>query len=269
MGNKRRLLPQLLPLIPSVEGRFVDLFAGTGCVAVNARAGRKIVNDANPYLTGLLRAIRDTDPDSFVRQVYGLISEYDLDNLNESKFYTLRDRYNTNHDPVVLYTLGLFAINSLFRFNSRGEYNAPKAPGPRQYANKLDCLPGYRQGLQQVRITTLDYRNIDLNVFTPHDFVYLDPPYENTAAPYNTMWNIEDANRVRDLADRLNQHNIGFGYSNLLVSKNQTNVSLKTWAKTHNYKVYRLERNYSNCFKTRKTYPTDQEIYVTNRPPTR
>lgn len=78
------------------------------------------MNDANPYLTGLLRAIRDTDPDSFVQQVYGLISEYDLDNLNESKFYTLRDRYNTGHDPVVLYTLLLFAINSLFRFNSRG-----------------------------------------------------------------------------------------------------------------------------------------------------
>lgn len=267
MGNKRRLLPQLLPLIPPVTGRFIDLFAGTGCVAVNVRAGRKIVNDTSPYLTGLLRAIRDIDPDSFVQQVYGLIDEYSLDSPDESRFYALRDRYNTNHDPVALYTLGLFAINSLFRFNSRGEYNAPKAPGARQYANKLDCLPGYHQALQQVSITGLDYRSIDLDVFTPQDFVYLDPPYENTTAPYNTMWNIEDANRVRGLADRLNQHNIGFGYSNLLVSKNQTNVSLKTWTETHNYKVYRLERNYSNCFKTRKTYPADQEIYVTNRPP--
>lgn len=267
MGNKRRLLPQLLPLIPPVPGRFVDLFAGTGCVAVNVRAGRKIVNDTSPYLTGLLRAIRDIDPDSFVRQVYGFIGEYDLDNLNESKFYTLRDRYNTDHDPVVLYTLGLFAINSLFRFNGRGEYNAAKAPGLRQYANKLACLPGYHQALLRVRVTTLDYRDIDLNVFTPHDFVYLDPPYENTTAPYNTTWSIEDANRVRGLADRLDRHNIGFGYSNLLVSKNQTNVSLKTWTETHNYKVFRLEKNYSNCFKTRKTYPADQEIYVTNRPP--
>ena len=236
---------------------------------MNVRAGRKIVNDANPYLTGLLRTIRDIDPDSFVRQVYCLIGEYSLDNPDESKFYTLRDRYNTDHDPVVLYTLGLFAINSLFRFNSRGEYNAPKAPGTRQYASKLACLPGYHQALQQVRITTLDYRNIDLNVFTPHDFVYLDPPYENTDAPYSTMWNIKDANRVRDLADRLNQHNIGFGYSNLLVSKNKTNASLKTWAETHNYTIYRLEKSYSNCFKTRKTYLADQEIYVTNRPPTR
>lgn len=256
MGNKRRLLPQLLPLIPSVEGRFVDLFAGTGCVAVNVRAGRKIVNDASPYLTGLLRAIRDTDPDSFVQQVYGLIDEYSLDTPDRSKFYTLRDRYNTNHDPVALYTLLLFAINSLFRFNSRGEYNAPKAPGPRQYANKLDCLPGYRQGLQQVRVTGLDYRNIDLNVFTPQDFVYLDPPYENTAAPYNTTWGIEDANRVRDLADRLNQHNIGFGYSNLLASKNQTNASLKNWTETHNYKVYRLEKTTVTVSKHEK--PTRQ-----------
>lgn len=269
MGNKRRLLPQLLPLIPSTAGRFVDLFAGTGCVAVNVRAGRRIVNDVSPYLTGLLQAIRNTDPNSFVRQVYGFIDEYSLDSLDESKYYALRDRYNTGHDPVALYTLGLFAINSLFRFNSRGEYNAPKAPGTRQYANKLACLPEYHRGLQQVRITGLDYRSIDLDVFTPQDFVYLDPPYENTAAPYNTTWTIKDANRVRDLADRLNQQHVGFGYSNLLVSKNQTNASLKTWAKTHNYTIYKLEKSYRNCFKTRKNYLADQEIYVTNRPPTR
>lgn len=253
--------------MPPVEGRFVDLFAGTGCVAVNVRAGRKIVNDTSPSLTGLLRAIRDTAPNSFVQQVYGLIGEYSLDSPDESRFYSLRDRYNLGHDPVVLYTLGLFAINSLFRFNSRGEYNAPKAPGPRQYANKLGCLSDYHQGLQQVRITGLDYRNIDLDILAPHDFVYLDPPYENTAAPYNTMWSIKDADRVRDLADRLNQHNIGFGYSNLLASKNQKNVSLETWVETRGYTMCRLEKNYSNCFKTRKDYLPDQEIYVTNRPP--
>lgn len=242
MGSKQRLLPQLLPLIPSVEGRFVDLFGGTGSVAVNVRAGRKIVNDTSPYLTGLLRAIRDTTPDSFVRQVYGLIGEYSLGGPDESRFYNLRDRYNTDHDPIVLYTLGLFAINSLFRFNSRGEYNAPKAPGPRQYANKLACLPDYHQALQQAHITGLDYRSIDLNVLTPQDFAYLDPPYENTTAPYNTTWSIKDANQVRDLADRLNQHNIGFGYSNLLACKNQTNTHLKTWIEARNYKVHRLEK---------------------------
>ena len=268
MGSKRRLLPQLLPLIPPVEGRFVDLFAGTGSVAVNVQACHKIVNDHNPHLVGLLKTIRDTAPDSFVQQVYGLIGEYSLGSPDESRFYSLRDRYNTDHDPVVLYTLLLFAINSLFRFNSRGEYNAPKAPGPRQYRNKLACLSEYHRVLQQARITSLDYRSIDLNVLTPHDFVYLDPPYENTTAPYNTTWGIEDANQVRDLADWLDRHNIGFGYSNLLAGKNQQNVSLETWTKTRNYKVYRLQATYKACFKTRKTYPPDQEVYITNRPHT-
>lgn len=243
------------------------MFAGTGSVAVNVQARHKIVNDSDPYLAGLLRAIRDTSPEDFIRQVYVLISEYDLDNLNESRFYALRGRYNAGREPVVLYTLLLFAINGLFRFNSRGEYNAPKAPWKCRYVSKIGHLPSYHQALRRVRVTSLDYRDIDPNILTPHDFVYLDPPYENTTAPYNTTWSIEDANRVRDLADRLDRHNIGFGYSNLLVSKNQKNVSLETWAETRCYTMHRLEKNYSNCFKTRKDYLPDQEVYITNRPP--
>ncbi|MCU9986643.1 Dam family site-specific DNA-(adenine-N6)-methyltransferase [Mobiluncus curtisii] len=268
MGNKRRLLPQLLPLIPPVTGRFVDLFAGTGSVAVNVQARHKIVNDSDPYLAGLLRAIRDTSPEDFIRRVHGFIGEYGLDVPDESRFYALRDRYNTDHNPIVLYTLLLFAVNGLFRFNSRGEYNAPKAPWKCRYVSKIGHLPSYHQALRQVRVTSLDYRNIRLDMLTSQDYVYLDPPYENTTAPYNNAWSIKDADQVRDLADWLDRHNIGFGYSNLLAGKNQTNVCLKTWIETHNsYTMYRLEKNYRNCFKTRKTYLADQEVYVTNRPP--
>ena len=50
MGNKYKLLPQLLPLFPKNINRFYDLFGGSGCVSGNVEANKIIYNEIYIYM---------------------------------------------------------------------------------------------------------------------------------------------------------------------------------------------------------------------------
>lgn len=53
MGNKYKLLPQLLPLFPKNINRFYDLFGGSGCVSGNVEASMVIYNELNENICDL------------------------------------------------------------------------------------------------------------------------------------------------------------------------------------------------------------------------
>lgn len=50
MGNKYKLLPQLLPLFPKNINRFYDLFGGSGCVSGNVEANKIIYNELDIHI---------------------------------------------------------------------------------------------------------------------------------------------------------------------------------------------------------------------------
>ena len=54
-GNKNRLLEQLIPELPSNIDSFVDVFCGSGVVAVNSNAPKIICNDINNHTIEVLK----------------------------------------------------------------------------------------------------------------------------------------------------------------------------------------------------------------------
>ncbi len=63
MGNKYRLLPQLLPLFPNNIDTFYDLFGGSGCMSGNVNANRIVYNEINENIVELYKLFLEYTPE--------------------------------------------------------------------------------------------------------------------------------------------------------------------------------------------------------------
>ena len=98
-----------------------------------------------------------------------------------------------------------------------------------------------------------DFIEIDLSFLGPQDFVYCDPPYLITTGSYNDGnrgfkdWGKREEQQLYALLDKLNENNIRFALSNVLIHKGQINESLLKWSKKYN--VIHLNSNYADVYK--------------------
>lgn len=79
-GNKKQLLPFLTYLLPAdiEKMTFVDLFGGSGMVSVNSNAKRVILNELNPFLVGIYRALSVTPSEEAWAKVMEIWEKYNL-----------------------------------------------------------------------------------------------------------------------------------------------------------------------------------------------
>ena len=113
-----------------------------------------------------------------------------------------------------------------------------------------------------------DFRNIDLSYLGESDFVYIDPPYLITTASYNENggWTNKDEKELYNLLDKLNNKNIKFAFSNVIVHKGNENTTLIEWSKKYN--THMLNMRYDNTWgATRKKESKANktiEVLITN-----
>lgn len=125
VGNKYRLLSQIIPHFPKYINTYVDLFGGSGTVLLNVKADHYIYNDINAYVADVFRGLCSTNADKIIEEVQNMIVKYGLDADNKESFERLRDDYNGGqNDWLTLYTLMCFSFNGQFRFNNKHEYNS-------------------------------------------------------------------------------------------------------------------------------------------------
>lgn len=64
MGNKYKLLKDLIPLFPNECDVFVDLFGGSGVVSMNYKGKQAtIYNEFNENIVGLIKMIINNNPE--------------------------------------------------------------------------------------------------------------------------------------------------------------------------------------------------------------
>ena len=62
MGNKYKLLKQLIPLFPSKCDTFLDLFGGSGVVSMNYQGKKNtIYNEFNTNISELVKMFKEND----------------------------------------------------------------------------------------------------------------------------------------------------------------------------------------------------------------
>ena len=279
-GNKFKLLKQLIPYLEKTEN-LVDVFAGSGLVALNSYSKNIVLNDNNKITIDLLNYFKNNNSDFIFKEMDKIIEKYGftdsyrkglhfyyeekhegLSRFNKGPYNNLKDDYNNNPTTIKLFALIIYGFNHYIRFNSQGIFNVPV--GKVDYSRSLrkkttEYCEAFKQ--KNVIITKKDFRDNSLYA-DKEAMYYFDPPYLITQAPYNASWTELDEKDLLDKLEELDKEGYKFALSNVIESNGQTNELLKKWAK--NYNVIYLNRKYLNSNYRKQNITIAKEVLITN-----
>lgn len=286
MGNKFKLLPQLIPLFPIYIHKFYDLFGGSGCMSANVISDKTLYNEINSNIVNLYKLFLNNTPEELDHKIkmyiewFGLNKEGTDVRQNNPDIKEIRDLYNhrylqfrraynkSERDDVMLYTLTFYSFSNLIRFNGNNEFNMP-------YGNRCYCEKHYNQikeWYELIKDKDIEIKQenafdiLQNTIFNKDDFIYLDPPYSNTLAIYNEKrafggWTIDDDKRLFTILEKLDKCGIKWGLSNVFRNKGVENTHLIEWCKKNNWYVHHLNFTYSSLGKGNAN---SDEVYICN-----
>ncbi len=270
IGNKYRLLNQIIPLLPPAKC-FVDLFAGGLDVSINYDAEIVYCNDINHYLIDIYKAFQNTNNTDLIKYIDNRIEEFSLSKTDKDSYMKFRYFYNnSDKNPLDLYVLMNYGFNYQLRFNSIHDFNNPFGKNRSSFnsAIRKRLLP-FSESIKNYNFTSCDFRAFDYSVLNKGDLIYCDPPYRISTGSYNdgkrgfNGWSEDDDLDLIAILDKLSERDVHFALSNVLKHKGLKNDILIEWSKK--YKVYDLNSNYKNCnYQTINKNSKTMEVLITN-----
>ena len=288
VGDKYKLMKQLIGLFPQEIDNFYEPFVGGGTVFLNIQANKYYLNDNDKNLIDIHRFLigNSNNPDLFFKNVEKIIKKYHLSRsykedlipaslkkewkktyfarFNKEGYEKLRVRVNKNikNDPLILYILLIYGFNRMLRFNGGGKFNLPvgNVDFNKNVVRALDNYFGFVVD-KKIKFTTKDFRKFfEENNYAKDDFVYLDPPYLITSSEYNKFWDEESESDLLNLVDKLHKKGVKFALSNVTHYNGYKNDLLIKWMKK--YKVHKIKSNYISYHNNGKK--EIKEVLITN-----
>lgn len=245
-GSKRRVLSQLLPLLPQGE-RLIEPFVGGGSVFLSTSFETYVLADINPDLIGLFEALK-RDPSAVVSGAKALFVDA---NCNQVGYNILRARFNdprtSQEERAALFVyLNKFAFNGLYRVNKRGCMNVPFAHLTKVPGFPLAALEGFAKKLARAHVQCSDFAAV-MERAKPGDVVYCDPVYvepedaqgrkRKSFSAYDSHgFGMEQQEKLAELARSLSRRGIP-----VVISNNDTEATraLYAGAELHTVTAYR------------------------------
>ena len=271
VGDKYKLMPQLLKLFPKNIDTYYEPFCGGGSSFINVVANKYVLNDIDKYMIKMHNMLNlyAYTPEMFFSMVKNIENDYNLSasyrqdiipielkqqykktyfaKFNKNGFEKMRNNFNKDKSSIeLLYVMLIYGFNRMLRFNSKGDFNLPVGNVDLN-KNVIDSLNNYFKFScnNELHFSCNDFRDFfKMYDFKPNDFVYLDPPYLIASSEYNKLWTEQDELNLLEILDDLNKKGVRFAISNLLTSKDKKNTIFIEWAKK--YHMYDVDSNYIN-----------------------
>ena len=276
LGNKYKILPDITKFFPEEIDVFIDAFAGSAVVGINANANKVIINEPNHFLLNMYKALHATPPEDAWNMLMEIVEKYDLRKDNEEGYYTCRNDYNAipqEERETKYWYWGLCLVyhsfnRSTVQHNLKGEYNAPfghnKVNLPLAKRKFLAFANKLYQG--SYIFTDINYNEVPVD---KSSFIYLDPPYLITTATYNKFWDEEKERGLYLYLEQCTKNGIKWALSNVLSNNGIENRMLRGWikemqSKYNNIHLYYLESDYTHSNFRRKNRGRTVEILLTN-----
>lgn len=281
VGNKKRLLPQILPLLPDNIDTFVDLFAGGCTVGINIPAQKVLLNDLNRDLILIYDVIQGLPTQKALDIINSIITKFglsttgagtELSRKNKAPYNLLRSFYNQGHgSPVeralMLYVIIVYAFNMQYRRGPHG-FNLPVGKGA--FTDKI--RQRFIEFSHEIKANKYDFKmmtfqNLLRSQRLPEvgTYIYADPPYLITNAAYNAGWNNNLEETLYAELDRINHKGGKFGLSNVIEANGRKNDILQNWVNQKGYKMHVLDYNYKSCsYNKLDKSGAEKEVFVTN-----
>lgn len=288
VGDKYKLMKQLVGLFPQEIDNFYEPFVGGGTVFLNIDAKKYYLNDNDKNLINIHRFLISSanNPALFFKNAEKIIKKYHLSRsykedvipaslkkewkktyfarFNKEGYEKLRVRVNKHikNDPLILYLLLIYGFNRMLRFNGGGKFNLPvgNVDFNKNVVNALDSYFDFVRK-KKVALSSKDFRTYFANKkYLKNDFVYLDPPYLITSSEYNKRWDQKAESDLLKMIDDLNKKGVKFALSNVTHYNGSKNDLLINWMKK--YKMHKIESNYISYHNNGKKQI--KEVLITN-----
>ena len=288
VGDKYRLMKQLLDLFPQEINNFYEPSAGGGTVFLNIKANKYFLNDIDRHLVNIHKLLISNakNPEKFLKDVEKIIHKFKLSHsykkdivpdslkkefkktyyarFNKEGYEKLRICVNKNkkNDPLILYILLIYGFNRMLRFNGGGKFNLPVGNVDFN-KNVVIALNNYFEFIQgkKIKFTSQDFRKFfEQRAYEKGDFVYFDPPYLIAASEYNKLWSEDAETSLLNLIDELDKKGVKFALSNVTHYNGSKNDLLIKWMKK--YKVHNIKSNYISYHNNTKK--RIKEVLITN-----
>ena len=283
VGDKRKLMSQIMTYFPNHIDRLIEPFVGGGSVFMNVDADGFLLNDLN-YIVIQIHSMLSSycdRKDDFFREVFSLINKYgltsrflgipqehgkssDCKDVNREAYNRMKIDFNSGgkKDIMLLYLLIIYGFNHMIRFNKKGDFNLPV--GNLDFnENVYNALNDYfvQTETKQPQWHSQDYSAFLAEIeFRKDDLVYLDPPYLISSSEYNKMWNEEcERNLIKEM-DRLDAMGVRFAVSNAITYRGEKNDIFGDWAKKYN--IHPISSNYISYWDNSRK--ESGEVLVTN-----
>lgn len=245
-GSKDAILPKLYKLLPKHISVFVDAMGGAFNVGGNVVAIDKVVyNEYNQYVFDIIKMIHDNNPEDIVMQVERIVNRFNLSKKDKKEYLILRDYYNKNKSPILLFVLQIYAFQNMIRFNNSQEMNTPV--GNNEFSDGIkERILNFKCKTENIELINGKYEDLDLFSYPQDTIFYFDPPYYITNAEYNDGkrglegWNCEKELTLLNTLNLLNEKGYKFMLSNVISHNGKTHEILDSWVKEHNYFIYKI-----------------------------
>jgi DNA adenine methylase len=253
-GIKTKLVEWISSNVKDTQfDRWVEPFMGTGVVAFNIRPKSALLCDSNPHLIAFYKAIQAKEVTAGLVKKHLTMEGEKLLSSEGMYYYEVRERFNSNGDPLDFLFLSRSCFNGMMRFNGKGGFNVPFCRKPNRFAQALITkIANQVDNISQIiEYSNYEFRVQDfkktLNEIQPADLVYSDPPYIGRHVDYFDSWAEDDE---VTLNKGLNESGAKFILSTWLSNKYRTNdYVFSVWGncfistKEHFYHVGAKETN--------------------------
>lgn len=288
VGDKYRLMNQLVKLFPRAVNNYYEPFVGGGTAFLNVRANKYYLNDIDVHLVEIHKHLMSCakNPGEFFADIESVVLEYNLSRsfkedivpnglkqkykktyyarFNRDGYEKLRECVNSErkNDPLILYILLIYGFNRMLRFNRNGDFNLPVGNVDFN-RNVVAALHNYFSFMRcnSTVITSWDFRKfVGAQSYGSDDFLYFDPPYLIAASEYNKLWGEQEETALLETLDGLNEDGVRFALSNVISYNGKENAMLMDWMRS--FRVHAIDSNYISYHHNGKKQI--QEVLVTN-----
>lgn len=201
-GIKTKLVPWIMEVAPSISGKWIEPFLGTGVVAFNSGFRYAILNDTNPHIINFYKKVQQKEISSPLMRQYlehegELLSKAGDSGYDHYRF--VRSRFNKEFSPFDFIFLSRAGFNGMMRFGKKGNWNIPFCKKPERFAQAyITKICNQVTAVSQIIKPEPDWIFYNKSFFeiiplaTQNDIIYCDPPYYGRYVDYFNGWTEKD-----------------------------------------------------------------------------
>lgn len=170
-GGKRWFVKKHLSLLPDNYNTYLEPFLGSGALFFKLQPEKAIINDVNPKLINVYKAIK-LNPSGITERLKN------HQNLHSKEYYysvRKQDIYDLIDQAAQFIYLNRTCFNGIYRVNLKGEFNVPIGTKTQVLLENDDFFK-ISECLSKVNILNEDFETV-IELAQEGDFIFIDPPY--------------------------------------------------------------------------------------------